>query len=60
MTNHYSPENFVRRVSNRLLPPYFHQRNALLEIDFNKRKEAEIKAIYEAWLLLPDDQRNSL
>lgn len=60
MGRHYSSKDFFRLMPNPLLARYFHQRGRLLELDFGAMKEARPDALFEAWIALPDDQRNPM
>lgn len=60
MPRHYSSKDFFRLMPNALLARYFHQRGQFLELDFGAMKEARPDALFEAWIALPDDQRNPM
>ena len=60
MARQYSPRNFFRHVPNRLLEQYFKEKKVLAEIKFDELKETKIEPIYEAWLSLPEKERNDI
>lgn len=60
MARHYSTKDFFRQIPNTLLARYFHEQNLFKELDFTAMKEGNPAALFEAWLLLPDNQRNAM
>lgn len=60
MARHYSTTDFFRQMPNALLARYFQERELFDELDFSVRKETKPGALFDAWLTLPDDQRNTL
>jgi hypothetical protein len=60
MARHYSTRDFFRQMSNALLARYFQGRNLLGDLDFAAMKETQPGELFEAWLKLPDDQRNAM
>ncbi len=47
-------------MPNALLARYFHEQNLFKDLDFTTMKEGNPAALFEAWLLLPDNQRNAM
>jgi hypothetical protein len=60
MGRHYSTRDFFRQMPNRLLARYFEAHGVLAELDFAAMKEAQPDKLFEAWLELPDGQRNAM
>ena len=60
MTRHYSTKDFFRQMPNALLARYFHGRGQFGDLDFNAMKEGKPDKLFEAWLSLPDNQRNEM
>ena len=60
MARHYSSQDFFRLMPNALLARYFHQRGRFLDLNFGAMKEARPDALFEAWIALPDEQRNPM
>jgi hypothetical protein len=60
MARHYSTKDFFRQMPNALLARYFHARGLFGELDFAAMKEAQPDKLFEAWLELPDGQRNTM
>ncbi|MCP3679758.1 MAG: hypothetical protein GY782_05625 [Gammaproteobacteria bacterium] len=61
MAPHYSPKAFLRKFPNKLLQQYFAQAEVLLDFDYALlTTETQIQPLYEAWLSLPDEQRNPI
>lgn len=60
MGRHYSTRDFFRQMPNRLLARYFEAHGALAELDFASMKETQPEALFEAWLELPEGQRNAM
>jgi len=60
MTLHYSTRDFFRQTSNALLARYFAERGVLAEVKFAALKETRIEPLFEAWLALPEGQRNTM
>ena len=60
MARHYSTRDFFRQMPNALLARYFQGRGVLADLDFSAMKEAQPDKLFEAWLELPDGQRNTM
>ncbi|GJL75572.1 hypothetical protein [Nitrosomonas sp.] len=60
MARHYSTKSFFRHMPNALLARYFHERNLFHKFDFAAMKEGNPSALFEAWLSLPNEQRNAM
>jgi hypothetical protein len=60
MTRHYSTKHFLRQMPNALLARYFNARRLFGDLDFSTMKEGRPDALFEAWLALPDAQRNPM
>ena len=60
MARHYSTRDFFRQMPNALLARYFQGRGVLADLDFAAMKEAQPDKLFEAWLELPDGQRNTM
>ncbi|KPJ68574.1 MAG: hypothetical protein AMJ43_00030 [Coxiella sp. DG_40] len=60
MSRNYSPKTFLRRTPNHILKEYFHRKDLLKDIDFDKLGETEIDPIFEAMDKLSDKQRNNI
>ncbi len=60
MARHYSTKDFFRQMPNALLARYFHEQNLFQDLDFTAMKEGNPSALFEAWLLFPDNQRNAM
>jgi len=53
-------KDFFRQIPNVLLARYFHARSLFNDLDFSAMKETQPEELFEAWLTLPDDQRNEM
>ena len=60
MARQYSTKVFFRQMSNALLARYFQKRELFQELDFAAMQEAKPDELFNAWLALPDDQRNTM
>lgn len=60
MTRHYSTREFFRQMPNALLARYFGARDVLTELDFTALSETRPEKLFEAWLELPETQRNAM
>jgi len=60
MARHYSTTDFFRQIPNALLARYFEGRGLFGELDFSAMKEGKADTLFEAWLALPDSQRNTM
>ena len=60
MARHYSTKDFFRQMPNALLARYFERRGVLDDVDFKAMKETRTDALFDAWLALPDGERNSM
>ena len=60
MARHYSTKDFFRQMPNALLARFFHARALLVGFDFAALKETQPDALFDAWLALPDAQRNAM
>jgi len=60
MSRNYSPKTFLRQTPNHILREYFHRKDLLKEVDFDKLGDTEIEPIFEAIDNLPEKQRNSI
>jgi hypothetical protein len=58
MTRHYSASEFFRQMPNHLLARYFAARAGLLDVDFTSLGETQPAELFNAWLELPESQRN--
>jgi len=58
MARHYSTNDFFRQMSKPLLARYFQERGLFADVDFAMLKEAEPETLFEAWLFLPEVERN--
>ncbi len=60
MSRNYSPKTFLRKTPNHILKKYFHRRDLLKDIEFDKLGETEINTIAQAMDALFDKQRNNI
>ncbi len=60
MAQHFSTANFFRRAPNALIERYFVERGLFANLYISKMKETKVEALFDAWLKLPDDQRNAM
>ena len=60
MARHYSTKDFFRQMPNTLLARYFHERNLFQDLDLATMKEGNPSVLFDAWLILPDNQRNAM
>ncbi|MGZ8911010.1 MAG: hypothetical protein ACXW09_13620 [Methylococcaceae bacterium] len=60
MAKHYSIRDFFRQMPNALLARYFQSKTLFEDMDFVSMKETKQDGLFEAWLKLPDGQRNLL
>lgn len=60
MTKAYTPVTFLRQTPNPVLKEYFHSRNLLKNIDFDKLKRTETDPIMASWLDLPDEKYSKI
>jgi hypothetical protein len=60
MAKHYSTKDFFRQVPNALLARYFHHKQLLVDFDFAAVKDTRPDELFDAWLDLPDGQRNAI
>jgi hypothetical protein len=60
MARHYSVREFFRQTSNNLLERFFHTYSLFNEIDFKNMKESKPEELLQAWLNLPEKQRNDM
>lgn len=60
MARHYSVREFFRQTSNKLLERFFHTYSLFNEIDFKNMKESKPEELLQAWLNLPEKQRNDM
>ncbi|HET7062616.1 MAG TPA: hypothetical protein VFI43_10600, partial [Nitrosospira sp.] len=60
MGRHYSTRDFFRQMPNRLLARYFEAHDVLAGLDFAAMKGIHIEPLFEAWLELPEGQRNAM
>jgi hypothetical protein len=60
MARHYSTRDFFRQMPNVLLARHFHKKNLFRDLDFAAMKEGNPAALFDAWLKLPDNQRNMM
>lgn len=60
MARHYTNKDFFRQMPNALLVRYFHELSLFQDLDFTVMKEGNPAALFEAWLLLPNNQRNAM
>lgn len=58
MSRHYSTREFFRQMPNALLARYFEERAVLSQMDFAALSETQPEALFQAWLELPESQRN--
>ncbi|MDE2926122.1 MAG: hypothetical protein OXT71_06965 [Acidobacteriota bacterium] len=60
MARHYSTRSFFRQIPNDLLARYFEGRGLFGDLDFPAIQETRSNELYEAWLEVPEDQRNAM
>ena len=60
MPRNYSSKAFFRQMPNALLARYFKERGLFHDMDFAAMKEGEPDELFDAWLSLPDSQRNKM
>jgi hypothetical protein len=60
MTRHYTTRTFFRQMPNALLARYFEGRGLFADLDLASMKEGNPEELFQAWLVLPDDQRNEM
>ena len=60
MARHFSIPSFFRQVPNALLGRYFAQQGLMGDLDFASVSETKPEAIFEAWLQLPETERNRI
>ncbi len=60
MARQYNPQRFFRQAPNNLLARYFKEKGVLEEINFQELTETRIESVYEAWLALPEKERNEM
>ena len=60
MARHYSTKDFFLQMPNALLARYFQERGLFEDLYFAAMKEAKPDELFEAWLALPDAQRNEI
>ena len=58
MAGQYSTRNFLRQMPNALLARYFQEQGLFGDMDFTAMKEGKPDELFNAWLDLPDTQRN--
>lgn len=58
MAGQYSTRDFFRQMPNALLARYFQERELFGDMDFFAMKEGKPDELFNAWLDLPDTQRN--
>ncbi len=56
MPRHYSPRDFLRLASNKLLAHYFHERDLLSDLDIESLAETDVQPIFDAWSALPPER----
>jgi len=56
----YSSKAFFRQMPNPLLARYFQVRGLFGDMDFSAMKEGKPDELFQAWLALPDSQRNRM
>ena len=57
MSRNYTAPSFFRQTDNALLKRYFHERNLLLDFDFDLLTSRKTGPLFDAWMALPDDDR---
>ena len=60
MARHYSSRSFFRQMPNDLLARYFARRGLFGDLDFSSMQEPQPDELHEAWLEVPEDQRNAM
>lgn len=60
MARHYSVKEFFRQAPNKLLERFFHAHNLFTGLDFKNMKEAKPDKLFDAWISLPEAQRNPI
>lgn len=60
MARHYSTKDFFRQMPNALLARYFQARGLFVDLDFEAMKEGNPHQLFEAWIALPEEQRNPM
>jgi len=56
----YSTRDFFRQMPNALLARYFQGQELFCDMDFVAMKEGKPDELFNAWLALPDSQRNKM
>lgn len=56
----YSSKAFFRQMPNALLARYFQGQKLFADLDFAAMKEGKPEELFNAWLALPDSQRNRM
>jgi hypothetical protein len=60
MSRTYSSKAFFRQMPNALLARYFQEKELFGDLDFAAMKEGKPDELFNAWLELPDSQRNRM
>lgn len=60
MAGQYSTKSFFRQMPNALLVRYFNEQGLFGDIDFSAMKEGKPDQLFQAWLAVPDNQRNKM
>ena len=60
MAGQYSTRNFLRQMPNALLARYFNEHGLFDNLDITAMKEGSPDELFNAWLALPDNQRNKM
>ncbi|MCF6764198.1 hypothetical protein L3V82_00325 [Thiotrichales bacterium 19S3-7] len=60
MARSFSIKDFFRRIPNKLLARYFHEKGLLTKFDFMSMKETKIEPLFNVWLILSNNQRKEI
>jgi hypothetical protein len=60
MSRQYSPKTFLRQVPNHLLKEFFDRKLQLRRIEWLSLGETEIGLVYDAWQILPPNERQEV
>lgn len=60
MARHYTTRDFFRQMPNAMLAKYFQARRLFGDLDFASMKEGKPDELFDAWLNLPEAQRNAM
>lgn len=60
MTRHYTTRECFRQMPNKLLARFFQERGLFQALDFTAMKETKPDELFNAWLLLPEENCNEI